>query len=102
MYNEEVMQQMPNHFSELVMLFWFIKVHYFLHRSIWMSYVVSVKPRIRGVSFRGRDILLPGLDSDKKYFFDNQRRNIGHFKQTITSNEREFIVESNDVIENTF
>ena len=47
-------------------------------------------------------VLLPGLDSDKKYFFDNQRRNIGHFKQTITSNEREFIVESNDVIENTF
>ena len=48
MYNEEVMQQILNHFSELVMLFWFIKVHYFLHRSIWMSYVVSVKPRIRG------------------------------------------------------
>ena len=47
-------------------------------------------------------VLLPGLDSDKKKSFDNQRRNIGHFKQTITSNEREIIVESNDVIENTF
>ena len=44
----------------------------------------------------------PGLDSVTKKNFDNQRRNIGHFKQTNTSNERELIVESNDVIDNTF
>ena len=48
MYNEEVMQQIPNHFSELVMLFWFIKVHNFLHKLIWVSCAVSVIPRFRG------------------------------------------------------
>ena len=37
-----------------------------------------------------------------KKTLDNLRRNLGHSKQTNTSNERELIAEWNDVIENTF
>ena len=36
------------------------------------------------------------------FFFLCQKRNIGHFKQTNRWNAREVVVESNDVIENTF